>query len=80
MPDGVQQMIETIVAFVLLTVSPDGAVTKHYRAQIPAGECLADQAGLTMERIAGSKHMLGQEEIITVLCEPCPCKEEKPTS
>ena len=71
-------MSEILVTFILLTVSPSGQMIREPRAQISAGECLADVTGFAVERMAliasGQKAMSGDNEVIAVLCEPCPCE------
>lgn len=70
-------MTDPLVAFVLLLVAPDGSLVREPRATIPMSECVRDSIGFQMERhnalMTGRLYAIGRNEILAVLCEPCPC-------
>lgn len=70
-------MTDPFVAFVLLLVSPSGQIIREPRATIPMSECVRDQIGFAVERhnaiAQGKLYAIGRNEILAVLCEPCPC-------
>lgn len=70
-------MTDPLVAFVLLLAAPDGSLIREPRATIPMSECVRDQIGFAVERhnaiVQGKLYAIGKNEILAVLCEPCPC-------
>lgn len=70
-------MTDPLVAFVLLLSAPDGSLIREPRAVIPMSECVRDQIGFAVERhnaiVQGKLYAIGKNEILSVLCEPCPC-------